>query len=131
MGASGGSHPWQRRIQRLKDEKAKIEERNIRQTDQVTAVPTNMQSMQVQNEIGQAADHDSVPLSNPSLDDSSLFSLSQDITLDEILYQDGLAMSSNGWGEAQVIPSLSNFMGMGSAWSANGLADDSGLNRML
>ncbi|KAK7415441.1 hypothetical protein QQX98_005892 [Neonectria punicea] len=128
-----GSHPWQKRIRNLKGD-SKRGDWNARQMNPAPQeTPTNPRPTAVSTDVNQAIVHANVNLSNVPVDDGSLYPLPQSVDFGfpdhrDMLYQDGLAMPLHGWGEAQVIPGLANFMGMSGDWLANSVDNDSGPN---
>jgi hypothetical protein len=90
-----------------------------------------MGSAVVPTDVDQAVNHADVSLSSLTAHDGSLYQLDQSVLLDDMLDQGDLSMPLNGWGEAQVIPGLANFMGMTGEWLANGVEEEPELDSFL
>ncbi|KAH7145457.1 fungal-specific transcription factor domain-containing protein [Dactylonectria estremocensis] len=123
-GVDAGSHPWQKRIQHLKDDtkSGHWSTQQVNQAPQETR--TTARPMVVPTNADQDTTQRNVNLSNTLVHDGSLYALPQGMNFDfpdhrDLLYQDGLAIPLHGWGEAQVIPGLANFMGMSGEWLAD------------
>lgn len=120
-GTDVGSHPWQRRIQGLKDAKAGSGENPSVQMGPTQQVIVSTDTAHIDNQTD-------MNLANLPVNNASLYPLPQGLDFDfsqrsSVPFTDGLVLSPNGWGEAQVIPGLANF-GMMGGWVADGLEDD-------
>ncbi|KPM43155.1 hypothetical protein AK830_g3400 [Neonectria ditissima] len=121
--ADVGSHPWQKRIQNLKDDPKPDDwtSSQVNQAPQETR--PDLRPMPVPTSTSQPSTHADVNLRAP-VHDGSLYGLPQTMNFGfpdhrDMMYQDSLAMPLHGWGDAQVIPGLANFMGMGGEWLAD------------
>lgn len=66
------------------------------------------------------------------MEDTSIYSLSQPTPFAfsediDMFHQEDLNLLSGGWNEGQMIPGVSNFLGMGGEWLANGAEDIQGM----